>query len=127
MNTLAISTDSLPPISKADTPSVSTFSLSDSFFSSHMNTETPVDEPQSITSLVVPFSIPDNHITDAYLVDALGKPIQKQISNLFLTVPQLHGPQGEKVQILAIVDNGAMINAIGTAAHQRIAQRLTLL
>ncbi|KAG1798162.1 uncharacterized protein HD556DRAFT_1232622, partial [Suillus plorans] len=42
-----------------------------------------------------------------------------------ITIPQLHRPQGEKVRILAIVDNGAMINAMDTAAHQRIAQRLT--
>jgi hypothetical protein len=75
MDTFAISTESLPPISKADMPSVSTFSLSDSFFSSNTNEETPTDEPQSITSPVVPFSIPDNHITDVYLVDASGKPI----------------------------------------------------
>ncbi|KIK47923.1 hypothetical protein CY34DRAFT_47231, partial [Suillus luteus UH-Slu-Lm8-n1] len=48
-----------------------------------------------------------------------------QTSNPFMTVPHLHGPQGEKVRILAIVDNGAMINAIDTAAFQRIARRLS--
>lgn len=35
------------------------------------------------------------------------------------------GPQGEKARFLATVDNGAMINAIDTAAYQRIARRLS--
>ncbi|KAG1725899.1 uncharacterized protein EDB91DRAFT_1009915, partial [Suillus paluster] len=46
-------------------------------------------------------------------------------SNPFLTVPHLHRPQGKKARFLAIVDNGAMINAIDTAAYQRIARRLS--
>ncbi|KAF8836078.1 hypothetical protein BDN67DRAFT_866673, partial [Paxillus ammoniavirescens] len=45
-------------------------------------------------------------------------------SNPFITVTSLRGPQGEQVRFLAIVDNGAMINTIDTAAHQRIARRL---
>ncbi|KAG2048149.1 hypothetical protein BDR06DRAFT_896116, partial [Suillus hirtellus] len=47
------------------------------------------------------------------------------MSNPFLTIPILQGPQGEKVRFLATVDNGAMINAIDTAAFQRIARRLS--
>ncbi|KAG1787214.1 uncharacterized protein HD556DRAFT_1247152, partial [Suillus plorans] len=66
-----------------------------------------------------------NPITDVYLVDASGKPARSRTSNPFLTVPHLHGPQGEKVRFLAIIDNGAMINAIDTAAYQRIARRLS--
>ncbi|KIK79931.1 hypothetical protein PAXRUDRAFT_43412, partial [Paxillus rubicundulus Ve08.2h10] len=45
----------------------------------------------------------------------------------FLATPALQGPQGEKVQFLAIVDNGAMINAIDTTAYQRIARQLNKL
>ncbi|KAG0692761.1 hypothetical protein DFH29DRAFT_817167, partial [Suillus ampliporus] len=59
------------------------------------------------------------------MVDASGNPIRARTSNPFLTVPFLHGPQGEKVRFLAIVDNGAMINAIDTAAFQQIARRLS--
>lgn len=66
-----------------------------------------------------------NPITDVYLVDASGKPARSRTSNPFLTVPHLHGPQGEKARFLAIVDNGAMVNAIDTAAYQRIARRLS--
>jgi hypothetical protein len=78
-----------------------------------------------ITSLNIPLVIPsllqDNAITDVYMVDTSGNPIQARASNLFLTVPILHGPQGEKVQFLAIVNNGAMINVIDVAAFQWIA------
>ncbi|KIJ10051.1 hypothetical protein PAXINDRAFT_53842, partial [Paxillus involutus ATCC 200175] len=45
----------------------------------------------------------------------------------FLATPVLQGPQGEKVRFLAIVDNGTMINAIDTAAYQRITRRLNKL
>ncbi|KAI6011746.1 hypothetical protein BKA83DRAFT_96138, partial [Pisolithus microcarpus] len=45
-------------------------------------------------------------------------------SNPFLTVPSPHGPQGERVRFLAIVDSRAMINAMDTAAYQRVARRL---
>jgi hypothetical protein len=79
------------------------------------------------SSLVVPSLTQNNAITDVYMVDASGNAIQTRTSDLFLTVPILHRPQGEKVQFLAIVDNGAMINAIDTAAFQRIACRLALL
>ncbi|OAX32438.1 hypothetical protein K503DRAFT_702016, partial [Rhizopogon vinicolor AM-OR11-026] len=68
--------------------------------------------------------MPNTTVTDVYLVDDSGKPIRARTSNPFLTVPILHGPQGENVQFLAIVDDGAMINAIDTAAYQRIACRL---
>jgi hypothetical protein len=66
-----------------------------------------------------------NHITDVYLLDASGKVIQMQTSSPFLAVPHLHGLQGEKVRILAIVDNGAMLNAIDAAAYQQVARRLS--
>ncbi|KAF8833588.1 hypothetical protein BDN67DRAFT_862863, partial [Paxillus ammoniavirescens] len=46
-------------------------------------------------------------------------------SKPFITVPSLQGPQGEQVCFLAMVDNGAMINAINAATHQRIARRLS--
>jgi hypothetical protein len=79
------------------------------------------------TNLVVPSIILSNPITDIYLLDASGQAIRAQTSNPFITVPQLHGPQGERIRILAIVNNGAMINAIDTAAHQQISRRLSLL
>jgi hypothetical protein len=75
--------------------------------------------------LVVPSLLQDNAITDVYIVDMSGNLIWARASNPFLTVPILHGPQGEKVQFLAIVDNGAMINAIDAAAFQQIARRLS--
>jgi hypothetical protein len=74
---------------------------------------------------VVLSTISSNTITDVYLLDDAGQAIRTQTSNPFLTVPHLHGPQGERIRILAIVDNGAMINAIDTAAFQRIARRLS--
>lgn len=73
------------------------------------------------SSLVVPSLTQNNSITDVYMANASGNPIRTRTSNPFLTVPILHGPQGEKVRFLAIVDNGTMINAIDTAAFQRIA------
>jgi hypothetical protein len=51
------------------------------------------------------------------VADASGKSSCTQTSNPFLAVPHLHGPRGEKIRILAIVDNGAMINTINTAAY----------
>ena len=60
-----------------------------------------------------------------YLVDELGKPIVTRTSNPFLTMPSLQGPKGEQVCFLAVVDNGAMINAIDTAAYAHIARRLS--
>lgn len=71
-----------------------------------------------LTTLVVPSLMSSNPITDVYLVDASGKPARSRTSNPFLTVPHLHGPQGENARFLAIVDNGAMVNAIDTAAYQ---------
>ena len=59
------------------------------------------------------------------MVDELGKPIVTRTSNPFLTTPSLQGPKGEQVRFLAVVDNGAMINAIDTAAYARIARRLS--
>ncbi|KAF8131679.1 hypothetical protein EV363DRAFT_1165548, partial [Boletus edulis] len=67
---------------------------------------------------------PDNRVTDVYLLDDLGKPIIARTSNPFLATPSLHGPKGERARFLAVMDNGAMINAIDTAAFQRIARRL---
>lgn len=93
--------------------------------SSMASIELPSLNPPSPTGLVVPSFISDNSITDVYRLDALGKPAISQTSNLFLTVPYLQGPQGEKTQFLAIVDNGTMINAIDTAAYQHIARRLS--
>ena len=61
------------------------------------------------------------------MVDELGKPIVARASNPFLTAPSLQGPRGERVRFLAIVDNGAMINAIDATAYQRTAHRLNLL
>ncbi|KAG2743524.1 hypothetical protein P692DRAFT_20850440 [Suillus brevipes Sb2] len=55
----------------------------------------------------------------------MGQAIRAQTSNPFMAVPHLHGPQGEKIRILAIVDNGAMINTINTAAFQQVARRLS--
>lgn len=66
----------------------------------------------------------NNKVTDMYLLDNLGKLIIACTSNPFLTVPILHGLNGEQVCFLAVVDNGAMINVIDTAAFQRIAHRL---
>jgi hypothetical protein len=66
----------------------------------------------------------NNEITDVYMVDELGKSVVARTSNPFLTAPSLQGPRGERVRFLAIVDNGAMINAIDTTAYQRIARRL---
>jgi hypothetical protein len=76
---------------------------------------------------VVLSTISSNTITNVDMLDDVGQAIRTQTSNPFLTVPHLHGPQGEKIRILAIVDNGAMINAIDTAAFQQIARRLSLL
>ena len=67
---------------------------------------------------------PNNQVTDVYLLDDLGKPIIARTSNPFLMVLTLHGPNREQVRFLAVVDNGAMINAIDTAAFQCIARRL---
>ena len=67
---------------------------------------------------------PNNELTDVYMLDELGKPIITHTSNPFLTTPSIRGPRGERVRFLAVVDNGAMINAIDTAAYQRIARRL---
>lgn len=69
-------------------------------------------------------AIPSNIVTDVYLLDATGKPAFACTSNPFLTVPNLHGPQGEHVRFLTVIDNGTMINAINMAAYQRIAQWL---
>ena len=60
-----------------------------------------------------------------YLVNELGKLIIMRTSNPFLTTPSLRGPKGEQVRFLAVVDNGAIINAIDTAAYMRIARRLS--
>ena len=67
---------------------------------------------------------PNNEITDVYMVDELGKLIVACASNPFLTAPSLQGPRGERVCFLAIVDNGAMINAIDAMAYQCTARRL---
>ena len=66
--------------------------------------------------------ISSNTITDVYSLDASGKPAFVHTSNPFLATPSLQGPQGKHVQFLAVIDNGAMINAIDTAAYQRVAQ-----
>ena len=68
--------------------------------------------------------IPENTVTDVYSLDASGKPAFARTSNPFLATPNLCGPQGERVRFLAVIDNGAMINAIDTAAYQRVARRL---
>jgi hypothetical protein len=39
----------------------------------------------------------NNAIIDVYMVDASGNAIRTKTSDLFLTVPILHRPQGEKV------------------------------
>ncbi|KAF9232043.1 hypothetical protein BU15DRAFT_81671 [Melanogaster broomeanus] len=83
------------------------------------NTSTESGQDRDVSS---PLS---NHIvTDVYMLDAAGKPQVSRTSNPFLTVPCLRGPRGECVRFLAIIDNGAMINAIDTAAYQRIARRI---
>ena len=69
-------------------------------------------------------AIPDNQITDVYLLDNLGKPIISHTSNPFLTIPSLHSPSREQVCFLVVVDNGAMINVIDTTAFQHITHRL---
>jgi len=68
---------------------------------------------------------PNKEVTDMYLVHELGKPIITRTNNPFLATPCLQGPEGEQVCFLAVVDNGAMINAMDTAAYMRIAQRLS--
>ena len=68
--------------------------------------------------------ISSNTITDVYSLDASGKPAFARTSNPFLATPSLQRPQGERVQFLAVIDNGTMINAIDTAAYQQVARQL---
>jgi len=68
---------------------------------------------------------PNKEVTDMYLMHKLGKPIITRSSNPFLAMPCLQGPEGERVRFLAVVNNGAMINAMDTAAYMRITQRLS--
>ena len=86
----------------------------------HENPKEPNNMPQNDGDVATP----NNEITDVYMVDELGKPIVARASNPFLTAPSLQGPRGERVRFLAIVDNGAMINAIDATAYQRTARRL---
>ena len=83
--------------------------------------------PKDTTHTNGDVATPNNQVTDMYLLDDLGRPIIAYTSNPFLTVPSLHGPNGEHACFLAVVDNRAMINAIDTAGFQRIAHRLHLL
>ena len=57
-------------------------------------------------------------------MDESGKPKKTDTNSLFQTVACLHGPKGECIRFLAMVDNGAMINAIDSEAHSRIVKRL---
>ncbi|KAI6011806.1 hypothetical protein PISMIDRAFT_74643, partial [Pisolithus microcarpus 441] len=45
----------------------------------------------------------------------------------FLTIPSVEGPHGERVRFLAMVDNGAMINAIDTETYHRVQRRMNTL
>jgi len=68
---------------------------------------------------------PENIVVDVYTLDESGKPKKTDTSSPFQTVACLRGPKGECVRFLAMVDNGAMINAIDSEAHGRIARRLS--
>ena len=70
---------------------------------------------------------PNTIITDVYSLGPTGKPITSQTSVPFQAVPSLEGPQGECVRILAIVDSGAMINALDTITYERVSHRLNKL
>lgn len=67
---------------------------------------------------------PSNTITDVYALDATGQPVKSKVGRPFLAVPSLEGPNGERVRFLAVVDNGAMINALDVEAYNRVKGRL---
>ena len=87
----------------------------------HSSTEN--DDINNITDLVP--HTPENIVIDVYTLDESGKPRRADTSSPFQTVACLHGPKGECVRFLAMVDNGAMINMIDSEAHSRVVQRLS--
>lgn len=83
-------------------------------------------ESNSISNTANPVPhTPENIVVDVYTLDESGKPKKTDTSSPFQTVACLRGPKGECVRFLAMVDNGAMINAIDSEAHSRIAKRLS--
>lgn len=82
-------------------------------------------ESDSISNTANPVPhTPENIVVDVYRLDESGKLKKTDTSSPFQTVACLHRPKGECIRFLAMVDNGAMINAIDSEAHSRIVKRL---